>query len=113
MKFGEKKGELGRSAARRRLAALAGPAAMAAILSAGLCTGYLASRALAAEQTGYCLYTISVVPQGCQVFHVCSGVEIDAVPDYQNLPCVHSISVCGGNLALRFGSGSYSGTCPD
>lgn len=97
------------------LRGLARPAALAGMVAGGLCTGYLASRLVANEDPPpptYCLYTISVVPPGCTVFHICSGVEIYAVPNYTGASCADSIQVCGGYTALQFGTGSYSGTCP-
>lgn len=94
---------------------LARAAVIAGVIIAGAGTGYLVSTTFGtgSEQTGYCLYTVSVVPQGCLLFHLCNGVEIHAVPQYNNVHCPDSMQVCGGVLAVRYGSGAYSGTCPD
>ena len=103
----------GRNGGTAWLRGLARPAALADVFPAGLCTGYLASRLVANEgPQRYCLYTVSVVPAGCTVFHICSGVEIYAVPNYSGAACADSVQVCGGYTALQFGTGSYSGTCP-
>ena len=105
----------GRNGRTAWLRGLARPAALAGVVAAGLCTGYLAGRLVANEgPRSYCLYFVAAnIPPNCTALHNCEfghGDAYYAVPDYNGGSCnTHNVTVCG--LTLQFDAKS-STTCP-